>query len=132
MIYVVDASAIIDLLIRSDAGERVRSRLLDDAEAALVTVAHLDAEVFSALARLHRAGDLSTTEVNELLRRLASLDVRRGAITGGLLEAAWRMRDNIAARDVLYVAAARGLGCALLMTDERLARAVSDLAAPLA
>lgn len=132
MIYVVDAAAIIDLLIRSDAGERVRSRLLDDAEAALVTVAHLDAEVFSALARLHRAGDLSTAEVDELLRRSASLDVRRVAITGGLLEAAWRMRDNIAARDALYVAAARGLGCALLTTDEGLARAVSDLAVPLA
>jgi predicted nucleic acid-binding protein len=88
VIYVVDASAIVDLLIRSDAGERVRRRLLDDAGAALVTVTHLDAEVFSALARLHRAGDLSTTEVDELLR--------------------------------------------LLTTDERLARAVPDVAAPLA
>jgi predicted nucleic acid-binding protein len=42
------------------------------------------------------------------------------------------MRDNIAARDALYVAAARGLGCALLTTDDRLARAVPDLAVPLA
>lgn len=132
MIYVVDASAIIDLLIRSDAGERVRGRLLEDAEAALVTVTHLDAEVFSALARLHRAGELSTAEVDELLRRLASLDVRRVALTGELLQVAWLMRDNIAARDASYVAAARGLGCALMTTDERLARAVPDLAVPLA
>ena len=132
MIYVVDASAVIDLLIRSDAGERVRERLVGDAKAALVTVSHLDAEVFSGLARLSRAGEVTAAEVEELLRRLASLDVRRVPITGALLEAAWRMRDNISARDALYVAAARGLGTALLTTDERLARAVPDLAVPLA
>ncbi len=38
------------------------------------------------------------------------------------------MRDNIAARDALYVAAARDLECALLTTDQRLARAVPSLA----
>jgi predicted nucleic acid-binding protein len=127
VIHVVDASAAIDLLVRSDAGERVRRRLTDDADATLVTVAHLDAEVFSGLARLHRAGELTAGEVDELLRRLTTLDMRRMPITGTLLDAAWRMRDNIAARDALYVAAARDLGCALLTTDERLARAVPDL-----
>ena len=132
MIYVVDASAVIDLLVRSDAGELVRRRLADDADAALVTVAHLDAEVFSGLARLNRAGELTAVEVEELLRRLTSLDVRRVPINSALLDAAWRMRENIAARDALYVAAARGLGCSLLTTDERLTRAVPDLAIGLA
>ena len=127
MIYLVDASAVVDLLVRSDVGERVRQRLTADADAVLVTVAHLDAEVFSALARLHRASQLAAGEVEELLRRLATLDVRRIPITGALLDAAWRMQDNIAARDALYVAAARSLGCVLLTTDERLARAVPDL-----
>lgn len=132
MIYVVDASAAIDLLVRSDAGERVRQRLADDADATLISVAHLDAETFSGLARLQRAGELTVTEVGELLSRLARLDVRRVPISGALLDAAWRMRDNIAARDALYVAAARDLGCALLTIDERLARAVPDLAVELA
>ncbi|MEX0836330.1 MAG: PIN domain-containing protein, partial [Nitriliruptor sp.] len=91
-------------------------------------VAHLDAEVFSGLARLHRAGELAASEVDELLRRLARLDVRRVPIGGALLEAAWQMRDNIAARDALYVATARDLDCGLLTTDQRLARAVPDLA----
>lgn len=131
MIHVVDASAAIDLLVRSDAGERVRQRLADDADATLISVAHLDAEAFSGLARLQRAGVLTVTEVGELLSRLARLDVRRVPISGALLDAAWRMRDNIAARDALYVAAARDLGCALLTTDERLARAVPDLAVEL-
>jgi predicted nucleic acid-binding protein len=53
---------------------------------------------------------LTAGEVEELLRRLTSLDLRRLPITGALLDAAWRMRDDIAARDALYVAAARGLG----------------------
>jgi predicted nucleic acid-binding protein len=128
VIYGVDASAVIDLLVRSDPGERVRRWLADDTEAALITVAHLDAEVFSGLARLHRAGELAADEVDELLRRLARLDIRRVPIGGALLDAAWRMRDNIAARDALYVAAARELDCALLTTDQRLARAVPDLA----
>lgn len=132
MIYVVDASAVIDLLVRSDAGERVRQQLADDADATLISVAHLDAEVFSGLARLQRAGELTADEVGELLSRLARLDVRRVPISGALLDAAWRMRDNIAARDALYVAATRELGCALLTTDERLARAVPDLAVELA
>ncbi len=44
----------------------------------------------------------------------------------------WQMRGSTAARDVLYVAAARELGCALLTSDERLARAVPDLAVALA
>jgi predicted nucleic acid-binding protein len=87
-----------------------------------------DAEVFSGLARLHRAGELAADEVDELLRRLARLDVRRVPIGGALLDAAWRMRDNIAARDALYVATALDLDCALLTTDQRLARAGPDLA----
>lgn len=90
-------------------------------------VAHLDTEVFSGLTRLHRAGELAAEEVDELLRRLERLDVRRIPVGGALLDAAWRMRDNIAARDALYVATARDLGCGLLTTDQRLARAVPDL-----
>lgn len=131
MIHVLDASAVIDLLVRSDDGERVRRRLADDIDATLVTVAHLDAEVFSGLARLHRARELAADEVDELLQRLARLDVRRIPIGGALLDAAWRMRDNIAARDALYVAAARDLDCGLLTSDQRLARAVPDLATEL-
>lgn len=131
MIYILDAAAVVDLLVRSDVGERARRRLADDAEATLITVAHLDAEVLSALARLHRAGELAADEVDELLRRLARLEVRRLAIGGALLDAAWQLRDNIAARDALYVAAARDLDCGLLTTDQHLARAVPDLAVKL-
>jgi predicted nucleic acid-binding protein len=120
-VLVLDAAAAVDLLLRNRAGVEVRRRI---AEHALWSVAHLDAEVFSALSRLHRDGQLTTDQVAERLGLLASLDVVRAPITGELLTAAWRLRANVAARDALYVAAAAALGCHLLTTDRRLVRAV--------
>lgn len=131
MILLVDASAAVDLLVRSDPGERVRQILADTDDISLVTVAHLDAEVLSALARLHRGDILNSAEVAGLLDRLATMAMRRLAITGSLLQAAWGLRDNVSARDALYVAAARAVRGQLLTTDDRLARAVPDLAVPL-
>lgn len=128
MTLVVDASAVIDLLVRSDRGVRVRAFFADRTEDDMATVAHLDAEVFSGLARLYRADDLDAEEVAVLLRRLGDLAVARLPITARLLDAAWALRDNVAARDALYVAAAEVLSADLVTTDDRLARAVGDLA----
>ena len=128
MILVVDASAAVDLLVRSSAGERIRHALRDVGGATLVTVAHLDAEVLSALARLHRANVLTHGQVSDLLDRLATLAMQRLPITQSLLQAAWGMRDNVAARDALYVAATKAVDGKLVTTDDRLARAVPDLA----
>jgi predicted nucleic acid-binding protein len=58
---VVDASTVTDLLVRSTRGEQVRAVLTKRADEDMATVAHLDAEVFSALARIHRADDLDAT-----------------------------------------------------------------------
>ncbi len=129
MIYVVDASAIVDLLVRSDRGQRVRAVLVSDPNAVLVTVAHLDAEVLSALARLHRDGRLVADEVTELVERLGQLTMRREPISISLLRAGWALRDNIAIRDALYVAAAEALNARLVTTDDRLARAIPEIAA---
>jgi predicted nucleic acid-binding protein len=122
---VLDASAVVDLLLRNAPGERVRRHLRD---AELHTVAHLDAEAFSALARLHRAGVLTAAAVEARLRLLATLDMARLPVSAGLLLAAWALRENIAARDALYVALARRLGARLLTTDQRLARSAPDVA----
>jgi predicted nucleic acid-binding protein len=128
---VLDASAVVDLLIHSNRGNQVRAALAGRDAAALFTVVHLDAEVFSALARGHRSGRLDADEVGRTLGHLAALPARRLPITGTLLAAAWSLRDNIAARDALYVAAAHALGARLVTTDDRLARALPNLAAPL-
>jgi predicted nucleic acid-binding protein len=125
---VLDASAVVDVLLRNERGKAVTTHL---AEADLETVAHLDAEVFSALARLQRAGDISAESVTARLRLLTSLDMERLPITGTLLHEAWALRENVMARDALYVALARRRHARLLTTDDRLARAVPDVAVEL-
>ena len=132
MRLLLDEAAVVDLLLRSDAGERVRRYLVGAGPPPLLTVAHLDAEVLSALARLSRAGELRPMTVTMLLDRLGSLAIRRLPITAPLLSAAWALRDNVAARDALYVAAARAADAGLVTTDERLARAVPELVVDLA
>lgn len=55
MTLLLDAAAVVDLLVRSDRGEQVRTALAARDVQVLFTVAHVDAEVFSALARQHSA-----------------------------------------------------------------------------
>lgn len=55
MTLLLDAAAVVDLLVRSDRGEQVRTALAARDVPVLFTVAHVDAEVFSALARQHSA-----------------------------------------------------------------------------
>lgn len=124
MTLVLDASAVIDLLVRSIRGDQVRAFLADRSDEDMATVAHLDAEVFSGLARIHRGGQLDADEVTVLLGRLGELAVARLPIATELLEAAWALRANVAARDALYVAAAQAVDAELVTTDGRLARAV--------
>lgn len=90
----------------------------------LLTVAHVDAEVLSALERLHRADDLNQNKVEVLLQRLGQLPMQRLPITWQLLTSAWARRDDVATRDALYVAAAEASGARLVTTDDRLARAI--------
>ena len=124
MIVVLDAAAAVDVLLDSERGRGARRHL----EAAdLFSVMHLDAEVFSALARLHRDEQISAAAVSARLALLADLDVTRLPITAPLLAAAWALRANIAARDALYVAAARALPGKLLTTDDRLSKAAGDI-----
>ena len=125
MTVVLDAAAVVDVLLDNDRGRGARKHL---GGASLFSVVHLDAEVFSALARLHRDEQLSAEAVSARLALLAELDVTRLPISAPLLSAAWALRDNIAARDALYVAAAHTLSGKLLTTDGRLARAAGDIA----
>lgn len=115
----------VDLLLRNELGRAVQEQIKDRA---LWSVAHVDAEVFSALSRLHRDDQLAHQEVEARLDLLGSFAMERLPITAALLSRAWDLRHNVAARDALYVAAARALDLPLLTTDRRLARAVPGLA----
>jgi predicted nucleic acid-binding protein len=116
---VVDASAVVETLLGTQLGIAVRARLRG---CQLHAPAHLDAEVLSAVGRLHRAGDVGAAAAGAALNALAVAPIGRHPLAG-LLAGAWNERERLRLVDALYVELARILGSiALLTTDARLAR----------
>ena len=113
---VVDASAMVDLLLGNEVGGAVRRRL---AGHALHAPAHLDAEVLSALGRLHRAGDLEAEDVESMLRDLVAAPIQRHDVSD-LLIGTWSRRRQLRLVDALYVQLAVVRDLALVTTDRRL------------
>lgn len=116
---VLDASAAVELLLRTPAGRRAESALRGSR---VVVPAHFDAEVFSALGRLVRSGDIEEGLMEPILHELARAPFTRYALRP-LLAASWSLRHNLALRDALYVALARRLEAPLVTADARLAQA---------
>jgi predicted nucleic acid-binding protein len=125
---VVDASAIVELLLSTTVGRSVARRIQRHG---LHAPAHIDAETLSALGRLHRNGQLSERDVTSRLRLLAAAPIERHLLSP-LVLGAWRRRKNLRLVDALYVELASQLGLSLLTTDARLAGAtrVAELVAP--
>jgi predicted nucleic acid-binding protein len=123
---VVDASAIVDVLIGSTYAAAVGARLRDTVWHA---PAHIDVEVLSALGRLARAQRLIDADLRARLDLLASLPVQRQLLPP-LLAGAWARRADLRLADALYVELAHQLDAPLITTDQRLARA-TPLAQPL-
>jgi predicted nucleic acid-binding protein len=118
---VVDASALVDLLVDNDLGRAVRRRI---AGHALHAPAHVDAEVLSAVGRLHRAGDLDAGTVETRLRALAAAPIQRHPVNE-LLIGAWMRRHQLRLVDAVYVELAVRRRLPLVTTDHRLRAAPS-------
>lgn len=116
---VLDASAAVDLLLRTPRGSRVAHHVRADD---LVAPELLDVEVCSAVARLQRAGTVERTAADAAVRRLATLPVRR-IPHRLLLTAAWALRDRVRVADAFYVACASMTAGTLLTCDARLSAA---------
>lgn len=79
-------------------------------------------ECLSALARLSRAGQVSSSDADTAaaaLKRLPALRLSHLALTAD----AWRLRDRVRLADGFYVAAAVLVHAPLLTCDRRLASA---------
>jgi predicted nucleic acid-binding protein len=111
----------VDLLLDNDVAGAVRRRL---AGHALHAPAHLDAEVLSALGRLHRAGDLEAEHVESRLRDFADAPIQRHDVNN-LLIGAWSRRHQLRLVDALYVQLAVVRDVLLVTTDRRLRAAPS-------
>ncbi len=120
---VVDASAVVHLLLADDVGARVAEAL---AGHVVVAPAHLDAEVLSALVRLQRAGTLERATLADCLDDLARLPATRWALQELLADAAV-LTAHASAYDALYLALADRVDGRVVTADRRLARAHPDL-----
>jgi predicted nucleic acid-binding protein len=118
---VLDASAAIELLLRSSNGELVEA-LIEDPDETLHAPHLLDVEVTQVLRRLCRDGTVSAKRAALALDRYAELRIARYDHSP-LLARVWSLRDSLTAYDASYVALAERLAARLVTFDERLAKA---------
>ncbi len=116
---VIDASALVELLLRTATGQRVE-HAIGDSELVAPDVAN--PEVVQSLRGLERGGKLTSARASRSIARLAESDISR-VPTRLLLREMWSMRANVSSYDACYVALARALGCPLLTIDGPLTRA---------
>lgn len=116
---VVDASAVVDLLIGAPPAAAIGARLHGYE---LHAPAHFDAEVLSALGRLHRGSHLTARQAAARIQRTVDAPIERHLLPP-LLAGAWKSRHNLRLVDALYVELANQLGAPIVTTDAGLAAA---------
>lgn len=123
---VVDASVVVEVLLRTPAADAIAERLFTPRET--LHAPHLmDVEVAQVLRRYVARGELQPEHGRALVALLAQFPITRHAHQP-LLARIWTLRDNLTAYDAAYVALAEGLRAPLLTRDERLAAAPGALA----
>lgn len=118
---VVDASAVVDLLLGTDRAADVRRGL--STTSGVHAPELLDPEVISVVRRWTHRGWVSPEVGARAVGELGELAIVRHG-HAGLRERVWQLRYRCSAHDACYVALAESLGAALLTTDDRLRRAV--------
>lgn len=116
---VVDASVILELLLRTPASAAVEARLFDSGES-LHAPHLLDLEVIQVLRGYGARGELSPLRGQIAIGQLARFPLTRHPHEP-LLSRIWALRANLTAYDAAYVVLAEGLGATVLTRDQRLA-----------
>jgi len=121
LIVVLDASAALELLLRTARAPAVEARLF--APGVTAHAPHLiDVEILQVLRRCVRGRTIAEARATEALDDWRALRVRRHA-HAPFLDAAWAMREGLTAYDAVYVALAEALDAPLVTADARIARA---------
>lgn len=118
---VLDASAVLELLLRTKAAAAVEARLFDGNET-LHAPHLLDIEVTQVLRHYAASGAATPERCQAALDDLADLPLTRYP-HDFLLARVWELRANLTAYDAVYVALAEVLDASLLTRDRRLANA---------
>jgi predicted nucleic acid-binding protein len=118
---VVDASAMLEVLLRTPDAHAVEERLFDPNET-LHAPHLLDVEIAQVIRRYAANGEIESERGGAALNDLAVFPVHRYP-HDVLLPRVWELRNNLAAYDAVYVALAEALEAPLLTRDRRLAGA---------
>jgi predicted nucleic acid-binding protein len=120
-VIVIDASVVIEVLLRTPAGRSVEDRLFAMRES--LHAPHLiDVEVVQVLRRLAAVRGGVGGRWDERLSAMARFPVTRYR-HDLLLARIWELRHNLSAYSAAYVALAEVLGVPLVTRDRHLARA---------
>jgi len=120
-VIVLDASVILEVLLRTPAATLLDGRLFNPRET--LHAPHLiDIEVAQVLRRYAVTGQSEPERCREALSDLADFPLNRYSHEL-LLPRIWELRGNMTAYDAAYVALAEVLEARLLTRDQRLANA---------
>lgn len=123
---VVDASALLEVLIHTPMARTVEDRLFRPDEA--LHAPHLiDVELAQVIRRYAANGDIDAEDGRMALADLADFPLQRHPHEF-LLPRIWQLRNNLTAYDATYVALAEVLEAPLLTRDKRLAAAAGHRA----
>jgi len=125
-LIVLDASALLELLLVTPAGVSVAKRIASERET-LHAPQLIDLEVLQVLRRFAASGALDPGRAEQALEDLQSLDLERYPHQP-LLDRVWQLRANVTAYDAAYLALAEALLAPLLTFDARLAGAAGHTA----
>jgi len=119
---VVDASALLEVLLRTPAAKVVEARLFG-----LGVTLHaphlLDVEVAQVVRRFAAKGEIDAARGRAVLDDLADLPLHRYP-HDILLPRIWDLRASVTAYDAAYIALAEALNAPLVTRDQRLAVAI--------
>ena len=124
---VLDASAAVDWLLQTSAGQHIEKRIYSATES-LHAPHLLDLEVAQVLRRLVREATVPSTRADQAVQDLLDLRITRYPHFV-LLPRIWQLRHNFSAYDAAYIALAEKLNATLITRDKKLAAASGHAAA---
>ncbi len=116
---VIDASALLEVLLQTPAASRIEVRIFSMRET-LHAPHLLDLEIVQVLRRYAASGDLSEERAQQALSDLSDFPIARYP-HDLLLSRMWELRFTVTAYDAAYLALAEGLSASFLTRDRRLA-----------